>query len=139
MSKSAKPIPVPNEDSKVFWEGCKAGKLVIQRCRSCATPRFYPRIVCGACGSMDSDWIEASGLGTVFSYTVVHRAPSPAFKEDVPYVLAIVELDEGVRMMSNVVGCDPAMVTVGMPVSVVFERMSDDIAVPKFAPAQQSS
>jgi len=137
MSKLAKPIPVPNEDSKPYWEGCNAGKLLIQRCKACATPRFYPRIVCGSCGSMDSDWIETTGRGSVFSYSIIHRAPSPAFKDDVPYVLAIVELEEGVRMMTNVVKCDVSTVAIGMPVQVVFDRVSEEIAVPKFVPAEK--
>ncbi len=135
MVEMTKPIPVPNEDSEIFWRGCSEHKLTIQRCKSCGKARFYPRIICPTCGSTDTEWFDASGDGSVFSYTIVHRAPSPAFKGDVPYVLAIVELEEGVRMMTNIVGCDPATVKIDMPVRVQFERMSDEILLPKFAPA----
>ena len=135
MAGAAKPIPVPNEDSEAFWRGCRAQKLVIQRCKSCGQARFYPRIVCIACGSTDTELFEAAGSGTVFSYTIVYRAPSPAFKSDVPYVLAIVELKEGVRMMTNIVDCEPGAVRVDMPVRVKFEQVSDEIWLPKFFPA----
>jgi uncharacterized protein len=134
MGEPSKPIPVPNEDSAPFWRGCADHKLTIQRCKACGKARFYPRIVCTACGSTDTEWFDASGDGFVFSYTVVHRAPSPAFKDDVPYVLAIVELREGVRMMTNIVGCEPAEVKIDMPVRVEFRRMSDEISLPLFAP-----
>lgn len=134
MGESTRPIPEPNEDSANFWRGCSEHKLTIQRCKSCDRARFYPRIVCGTCGSTDTEWFDASGDGSVFSYTIVHRAPSPAFKDDVPYVLAIVELREGVRMMTNIVGCDPVDVKIDMPVRVRFHRMSDEISLPMFAP-----
>jgi uncharacterized OB-fold protein len=135
MSEPAKPIPVPNEDSRRFWEGCNEGKLVLQKCRLCSHVRFYPRICCTECGATETDWIEASGHGTVYSHATVHRAPSAAFKADVPYVLALVTLDEGPRMMTNIVGCKPEAVAIDMPVKVVFDRVSEDIAVPKFEPA----
>ena len=134
MGEATKPIPVPNEDSALFWRGCSQHKLTIQRCKSCGQARFYPRILCIGCGSTDTEWFDASGDGSIFSYTIVHRAPSPAFKDDVPYVLAIVELWEGVRMMTNIVGCDPAEVKIDMPVRVQFQRMSDEIFLPVFAP-----
>jgi uncharacterized protein len=139
MDNASKPIPVPNEDSADFWRGCKEHKLVLQRCQSCGSARFYPRIICVHCGSTETELFEASGLGSVFSYTVVHRAPSPAFRGDVPYVLAIVELEEGVRMMTNVIDCDPQSVTIDMPVRVEFERVSDEISLPKFVPANRSA
>lgn len=132
MGEITKPIPVPNEDSQVYWDGCREGRLLLQRCTSCGRHRFYPRILCLDCASTESEWIEASGRGRVYSYSVVHRAPGPAFKADVPYVLAIVELEEGVRMMTNIVGSAPADVRVDMPVRVVFERMTDEITLPKF-------
>jgi uncharacterized OB-fold protein len=135
MSEPIKPVPVPNEDSQRFWDGCNEGRLVLQKCRLCSHVRFYPRICCTECGATDTDWIVASGRGTVYSHATVHRAPSAAFKADVPYVLALVTLDEGPRMMTNIVGCRPDTVTIDMPVKVVFDRVSEDIAVPKFEPA----
>ena len=136
MTEPTKPIPVPNEDSAVYWRGCNDGKLLLQRCGSCGHFRFYPRILCTNCSSLETEWVEASGRGAVYSYSVIHRAPSPAFKAEVPYVLAVVVLDEGVRMMTNIVDCAPDQVRIDMPVRVRFDRVSDEIAVPKFAPAQ---
>jgi len=135
MADAKKPIPVPNEDSMEYWAGCREGRLMLQQCEACGHVRFYPRILCTACGKTDTRWIQASGKGTVYTYTVVHRAPSAAFKEDVPYVLALVELDEGPRMMTNLVDTGDRKLEIGMPVSVVFEKMSDEISVPKFKPA----
>jgi uncharacterized OB-fold protein len=135
MAELSKPIPVPNEDSRQFWEGCRANKLLLQKCDSCGHVRFYPRILCTECGSTETTWIEASGRGTVYSHTTIHRAPSPAFKADVPYVLALVTLEEGGRMMTNIVGCKPEEVAIDMPVKVKFEKVSDEISVPKFEPS----
>jgi uncharacterized protein len=135
MAEMSKPIPIPNEDSRRFWEGCRGNKLLLQQCDSCAHVRFYPRILCTECGSTETTWIEASGRATVYSHTTIHRAPSPAFKADVPYVLALVTLEEGGRMMTNIVGCKPDDVVIDMPVKVKFEKVSDEISVPKFEPA----
>jgi uncharacterized OB-fold protein len=129
-----KPIPRPYQDSKPYWDAAKQGRLVLQQCRDCAKPQFYPRGVCSHCLSSNFDWIEASGRGVVHSFTVCHRAPHPGFAGEVPFVLAIIELAEGVRMMSNVVGCDPKTVRIDMPVKAVFEPAGDDITLPKFTP-----
>lgn len=133
-SKPMKPIPLPNEDTESFWDGCREHRLLFQRCRRCGAVRFYPRILCLACSSTDAEWIEASGRGRVYSHSTVHRAPTPAFRADVPYVLAIVELEEGVRMMTNIVGCSPDEVHIDMPVRVEFEPLTDAITLPKFTP-----
>jgi uncharacterized OB-fold protein len=132
MAELSKPIPIPNEDSKQFWEGCLDNKLLLQKCDSCGHVRFYPRILCTECGSTETTWIQSSGRATVYSHTTIHRAPSPAFKADVPYVLALVTLEEGGRMMTNIVGCKPEDVAIDMPVKVKFEKVSDEISVPKF-------
>jgi uncharacterized OB-fold protein len=132
MAELSKPIPIPNEDSKQFWEGCLDNKLLLQKCDSCGHVRFYPRILCTECGSTETTWIESSGRATVYSHTTIRRAPSPAFKADVPYVLALVTLEEGGRMMTNIVGCKPEDVAIDMPVKVKFEKVSDEISVPKF-------
>ena len=134
MAEYQKPVPVPTAESQEYWAGCKRHELLIQRCRSCGRFQFYPRAVCTGCLSQDLEWAKASGRGTVYSYSVVYRAPSKAFAADAPYATAIVELEEGVRMMSNVVGCPPEEVRIGMPVEVVFEDVSDEIALPKFRP-----
>lgn len=117
----AKPVPRPNADTRPFWDACNDGRLTFQKCRSCGHAQFYPRSACTACESADLEWRDAAPHGTIHSFTVVHRAPSPAFRADVPYVLALVDLADGFRMMMNVVGCDPATVAIGQPVRIVFE------------------
>ncbi len=132
-----KPVPAPTNDSRAFWSNCSHNNLVVQRCRECGTAQYYPRNVCASCGSSDIQWVESAGKGTVYSYTVVHRAPSAAFSKDVPYVLAIIELAEGPRMMSNIVDCDPGEVSIGMDVEVGFEIRADNVGVPVFKPARR--
>ncbi len=131
MIEYAKPLPVPDGDTKPFWDAAKEHRLMIQRCQDCQRTIFYPRSVCPHCMSDRIDWIQASGRGTIYSYTVVHRSPS-AFKEDVPYVVALIDLAEGVRMMSNVVECAPADVRIGAAVEVVFDDVTPEITLPKF-------
>lgn len=133
MSQVKKPLPVPDSETRVYWEGLKNEKLLLQKCRNCGNYRFYPRLVCPECMSDSYDWVDTKGEGKVYSYTIVHRAGG-AFKEDVPYVVAIVELNEGVRMMSNIIGIEPDKVTIGLPVRVSFDKVNDDITLPKFMP-----
>lgn len=130
----AKPVPTPSPDSALFWEGTKRGELRIQQCQSCGALAHYPRLVCPHCGSQEKAWITASGKGTVYSYTVLHRAPSPAFAAEVPYVVAIIELDEGVRLMSNVVDCPPDEVRCGQRVKVRFDEVNEAVSLPRFVP-----
>lgn len=133
-----KPIPVPDADTRPYWEAAKRHELQIQRCTACGKHYFYPRYLCPHCGSDRVEWTKVSGQGTVYSFTVNHRGPGPAFNAETPYVVALIDLAEGPRMMSNVVNCDPAAVKIGMPVAVIFEDITDDIALPKFQPATQS-
>jgi uncharacterized OB-fold protein len=120
-----KPLPQPNAVTQRFWSSCAADRFVFQHCRKCGHRQFPPRLACTRCHSADLDWREATGRGTVYSCTVVHRAPLDAFKADVPYVIAIVELEEGVRAMVNVRVPDPASVTIGMPIEIFFESTAD--------------
>ncbi|MHB1128098.1 MAG: Zn-ribbon domain-containing OB-fold protein [Bacillota bacterium] len=129
-----KPLPEPDSDSRYFWEQALAHRLVVQYCSSCQSFFFYPRSFCPECLSLEIEWKEVAGRGAVYSYTVIRRSPSPAFQQDVPYVLALVELAEGVRLMSNVVGCPPESVKVGMPMEVVFEDVTENVSLPKFKP-----
>ncbi len=133
MNDSTKPIPSPTAATKAFWSGCADRKLFFRKCTQCAKFHAPTRYAC-SCGSTDLSWTEMSGSGTVFSYTIVHRAPDPAFKNDLPYVIAIIEMDEGGRLMSNVIDCDPNSVVIGMSVQAVFEIVSEGIGVPKFRP-----
>jgi uncharacterized OB-fold protein len=132
-----KPVPVPTADSVPFWEGTARGELRLQRCEACHAHQFPPRLICAHCGSREVAWVTTSGRGTIYSYTVVHRAPTPAFAADVPYVVALVDLDEGPRLMTNVVELEPAEVSVGLRVQaryaargdrqlVLFAPLSDD-------------
>ena len=130
-----KPLPRIDEESRGWWEALARHELYFQRCRECGTKRFYPRALCPRCLSSATEWVRASGWGTVYSFTVTHQNQAPGFREELPYVLAIVELDEGVRMMTNVVGCAPDAVRVGMRVEVVFEDVTPEITLAKFRPA----
>ncbi|HDP23943.1 MAG TPA: Zn-ribbon domain-containing OB-fold protein [Deltaproteobacteria bacterium] len=130
-----KPVPVVNPWARPFWEGTKQGKLLYQKCKDCGTNVFYPRIACISCFSDNLEWVESSGKGTVYTYTVVKSNSPTAFLPDLPYVIAIVKLEEdGVQMLSNIVGCDPDEVRCDMPVEVTFEKLNDEFVLPKFKP-----
>lgn len=117
------PKPTPDGDSGPFWEAARRGELLIQQCRACQAYIFYPRSICPHCFSADIAWVVSSGRGRIYSYTVVHRAFGP-FAEETPYVVAIIQLEEGVRMMSRVLG-DRADIAIDRPVEVVFREMDD--------------
>jgi len=129
-----KPLPRIDEESRGFWEALQRHELYVQRCRSCSTTRFYPRAVCTVCMSSEVEWVRCSGRGTVYSFTVTHQNQAPGFREELPYVLAIVELDEGPRVMTNIVGCAADAVKIGMAVEVVFEDVTGDVTLAKFQP-----
>ena len=126
----AKPVPRPTPTEQPFYDACAAGKLVLQRCQSCGHVLFYPRTHCDACQSDQLVWEDASGTGTVASYTVVRRGVSADF--ETPYVIALIDLDEGPRMMSQIVGADLDGLTVGLSVKVDFAAWSEDITLPLF-------
>ncbi len=130
----AKPVPVPSEDSRPFWEATRDGELRLQRCADCGAFRFPPGVLCPECGSASAEWKALSGRGTVYSYVVFHRAYHPAFAQDLPYAVACVQLEEGPRLLSNIVGIEPARIRCDMPVEVLFEKVSDEISLPKFRP-----
>ena len=130
-----KMMPAVSPETAEYWAACKRRELVVQRCSSCGMHQFYPRVLCTGCSARTLEWVRASGRGAVKSYTVVRRAVSEAYVAEVPYVVALIALEEGPTMMSNVVGCDPESVRIGMPVQVVFEDWSETVTVPKFAPA----
>ena len=123
-------FPVPDAVSLPFWEGIAEGVLRVQRCGACGRHVFYPRAVCPHCASSELDWVDASGRGRIHSYTVVHRAP-PEYRDEVPYVVALVELDEGVRMMTRLMDVEPAGVCVDLPVEVAIQG---DPRLPYFRP-----
>ena len=132
-----KPIPVMQPWSEGFWKGTKQHKLLIQECNDCKAKIFYPRKYCPECWSANLGWAEASGKAKVYTHTIMMDMVEPKFWEDLPYVLAIVELEEGIKMMTRIVGCDPEEVSMGMDVEVVFEDISDECALPFFKPAKK--
>ena len=129
-----KPIPPIHPWTQPFWQAAREGKLMIQQCTSCRRNIFYPRLSCPFCFSEKLGWVESSGKGKVYTYSVVQNNAPSAFMQDMPFVIAIVRLDEGVQMMTNIVGCDPAQVHCEMPVTIVFEKLNDEIMLPKFKP-----
>ncbi|OIJ69265.1 bifunctional MaoC family dehydratase N-terminal/OB-fold nucleic acid binding domain-containing protein [Streptomyces mangrovisoli] len=132
ISAPRRPRPVVNRDNSVFWEGIRDHRLLIQRCTGCGTLR-HPWIPgCNACGGAGWDTVEAGGEGTVYSYTVLHHPPFPAF--DPPHAVALVELAEGVRIVSNVVGTPYDKVRIGMPVRLEFQSYDDELTLPVFRP-----
>jgi len=134
----AKPEPVPTPETRPFWEGCAAGELRIQRCTSCDRYVFYPRPLCPHCGAGDLEWVTSDGTATLHSYVISHR-PAPGFAGDVPYVIAVVELPEGVRMMTNLVNVDPDpdRLPLDLPLRVVFQQRGA-VSLPLFEPAGEA-
>jgi|ERR1700741_5079864 uncharacterized protein len=126
------PQPIPTAETAHYWRAALEGRLEIQYCRACARHQFYPRGFCTRCLSDQLDWVQASGRGRIYTYTVCHVAPHPAFESRVPYAIGMIELDEGVRMLAGIVVSDVAHLTIGAPVQVCFESISDDIALPMF-------
>ena len=139
MSEYLKPLPEIAEGTRPFWEGCKEGKLLLPRCRACGEIFFFPNHFCPACLSGKVNWIESSGKGSVHTFTIISRGPSGVFADDVPYVVAIIDLKEGPRMMSNIIEISPDQVQVGMPVEVVFEQATGDVTLPKFRPVGKTA
>lgn len=115
-----------------FWEALKRHELRVQTCEDCGTRRFIPSELCPNCGAAGCTWEQVSGKGRVYTFTVIRRGPTPAYQAEAPYVIAHVELDEGPRMISNLVGCDPEAVRIGMRVEVVFEDASPEWTLYKF-------
>jgi uncharacterized OB-fold protein len=134
-----KPLPTPSQVSQPFWDAAKEHRLVFQRCTKCGTRVFYPRDVCpgpDCFGIGTLEWVESSGKGWVYAFNISYQPAHPAFADDVPYVLAIIELEEGWRMNSNVVNIDPNDVTIGMRVEVVWDDVTPEFTLPKFQPAK---
>jgi uncharacterized protein len=126
-----KPVPIPTTDTITFWQGCNEGRLLYQRCAACGQVQFYPRIVCANCQSSDLATEESSLRGTVHSFTIVHRPANRSFDQDAPFVLALVDLDEGFRIMTNVVGEDRLAASIGTPVCITFESRSVEQKIPQ--------
>jgi uncharacterized protein len=127
-------LPTPDDFTRTWWDAAAEGRLLLVRCSDCGRAHFYPRPFCPRCGSDKVSWEIASGLATLYSWSVVHRNDLPPFNEQVPYVAAVVELAEGPRMMTNVVDCEHDALKVGMALQVEFRPLGDDFKVPVFRP-----
>ena len=127
-----KPLPHVDEENRWFWEACARHELVLQKCGQCDRIRFYPRALCPACLSGDVRYLRASGRGRVYTFTVTHQNQAPGFRDELPYVMAYVELEEGPRILTNIVETPPHEVKIGMPVEVLFENVDEELAIPKF-------
>jgi len=136
MPEYTGPLPVPTPETRPFWEAARRHELQIQACRACGTYLFFPRALCPRCFAADLEWRRVSGRGTLHTFTIVERGQR-GFPLATPYVLAVVELAEGPRMMTNLVGIepDPATVRIGMPVEVVFDDVTPEVTLPRFRPA----
>ena len=130
----AKPIPAPDAASEEFFQAAARGKLVLQRCRSCGAWRFQARARCDVCRSGDAEWAQVSGRAKLISHARVHQKYHPAFEPDLPYNIAVVELEEGTQLLTNLVGIDGIELKPGMPLMVVFEEAGEGVWIPKFRP-----
>jgi len=132
-----KPLPKPSKWSQPFWDNTKEGKLTLKKCKDCGHIDHPPYMYCTNCHSDNSEWIEASGKGKLVAYAInSYMVPFP-FWDDMPYVVAMIDLDEGVRMISNVVECDQDKLENGMDLEVVFDKVSDDFTLPKWRPVKK--
>ena len=130
-----RPLPNPTPDSAAFWEACQQHVLKLQQCNACGEFWFPPGNRCGHCWSESWEWKPVSGRGQLFTFTVIRRAYHAGFADGLPYNVAVVQLEEGPRLVSNVVECAPEDLKVGMPLSVVFEDVTPETTLPKFRPA----
>ena len=126
------PPPVANADSLPYWNAARKRRLVIRKCKDCGELHFMPRYLCPNCWSDQLEWVDSKGIGTVHSFSVIRRASDPAFAHLVPYVIALIELDEGPRLMANVLGDDALSVNIDDRVTVTFEDRGDGALIPQF-------
>jgi uncharacterized OB-fold protein len=127
------PQPEPNADSRPYWSAAREERLLIRRCKACGERHFMPRHLCPYCWSEQLEWVESKGSGRVHSFSIVHRAPTATFAAVTPYVIALVDLDEGARMFANVVGDGALEVAIDDRVCVTFEDRGDGAKLPQFA------
>ena len=126
------PLPQPSIETAPFWAAVQKRTLMMPKCDACGTVAFPPTVACSTCERMQFTWTQMSGRGTVYSFVVYHRIYHPAFADKVPYVVAVVDIDEGPRLISNIVNMPIAEVTCDMPVSVVYDEVRDGYLIPKF-------
>jgi uncharacterized OB-fold protein len=138
MDKPAKPLPQVSPEMAPFFEAARRHQLVVQRCSGCGALRFPARSICSTCLAREATWVPVSGRGTVFSFAIMHQAVHPGFAAETPYAVVVVQLDEGPRLLSNLVDCPTVEVRIGQPVEVVFDDVTPDVTLPKFRPLASS-
>jgi uncharacterized OB-fold protein len=131
-----KPLPDVSGPTRPFWEAARQRRLALQRCRGCGAHRFPARDLCSRCLSRDVEWVTVSGRGSIFSWAVMHQVYHPGFADQVPYAVVVVELAEGVRLVSNLLDCSVDEIRAGLPVEVVFDDVTPDVTLPKFRPVR---
>ena len=136
MAAASKSLPKPTPDTQPFWDAVKRHQLSLPKCKACGQLHYFPRPFCPHCFSWDLEWVRCSGKGKLYSYVINHR-PAPGFEEEAPYVIAVVELDEGPRMLSNLIDIEPTpeAVQVDMPVEILFQDVNEEMAMFTFRPA----
>ncbi|MDP3821370.1 MAG: Zn-ribbon domain-containing OB-fold protein [Burkholderiales bacterium] len=127
-----KPLPTVDPESAPYWSALKENRLILKHCRDCGRHHFYPRALCPHCHSDALEWSDARGTGSIYSFTVARRPAGPAFKADAPYVVAVIDLDEGARMMTNIVTDNVDAVRIGQRVAVQFDAVTEEVTLPKF-------
>lgn len=132
------PLPLPDLDTQPFWEGCGESKFLVPRCGACGATRWPPGPMCPECQSMETEWIESTGRGTVYSWVVATHPVAEVLVDQVPYVVGLIDLEEGVRVIGNVLGCAPEEVEAGMPVELFFEQV-EDVRLPNFKIAREEA
>ncbi len=128
-----RPLPDPDGESRLYFEACARGELLIQECPECQNRQHYPRAWCTACGATP-EWLTTQGAGTIHTFTIVRQHREKPFDRELPYVVAMIELSEGPKLMGNVTDCDPSDVHIGMPVEVYMVQAAADVAVPFWRP-----
>jgi uncharacterized OB-fold protein len=137
-SAPSKPIPSITPDMAEFFDGARRGQLMLQKCNQCGTLRFPPHEICTNCLGSHASWVPVSGRGEVYSFNIMHQVYHPGFASEVPYAVVVVKLEEGAKFISNLIGVKPHQIQCGMPVEVTFEKLSDEVWLPKFRPRAQS-
>ncbi|MEV0087315.1 Zn-ribbon domain-containing OB-fold protein [Saccharopolyspora sp. NPDC050642] len=127
-----RPEPRPTAETAAYWEAAADERLVVQRCETCGRHQFYPRTFCTACLSERLDWVQSAGLGRIYTFTVCRLPAHPSMTDKVPYAVAMIDLDEGVRLLTNIVDCPIDLIRVGARVAVRFERISSTTVLPQF-------
>lgn len=131
-----KPLPHIDEENRPWWEAVQRHELYVQKCRDCGDLRFHPRALCTSCMSSRTEWVRCKGTGKIYTFTVTWQNQAGGFREALPYVMAWVEVDEGLKMLTNIVDCPPEQVRIGMPVEAVFDEVTPEVTLVKFRPAR---